>query len=393
MLLLHIKDVLAKVHVALPTLKNNFKYNRSFVNKPGNKKSKSAALYKPVQPMRFRRALLRWYDAHQRDLPWRGERDPYKIWISETMLQQTRVAVVLDRYSRFLSRFPTVRALDGARVTSVLVEWSGLGYYRRARALHAAAGIVVRQHGGKLPQSAEALRGLPGIGRYTAAAIASIAFGEAVPVVDGNVERVLQRFCGANGIRTDEDYWQRAGELLDQQRPGDFNQAMMELGATVCLPQAPLCPQCPLAQLCRGRAQFTGARKLRRLDAAEVRKKVRAAYRVLLHQSCVYLVQRPAEATLMPSMWELPQRAGDTPVSSAAASGVRLRHSITNTDFEITACLERRATRREVAGSNDSRRHAGATSGSAKWVHVRRLNQLPLTGLARKILRRFSLLD
>jgi A/G-specific adenine glycosylase len=363
------------------------------VNHPGNKKSKSAALHKPVQAVRFRRALLRWYDAYRRDLPWRGEHDAYKIWISEIMLQQTRVAVVLDRYGRFLSRFPSLHALAAAQVTSVLVEWSGLGYYRRARALHAAARIVVREHGGKLPQSAEGLRHLPGIGRYTAAAIASIAFGEVVSVVDGNVERVLQRFCGPSSIRANEDYWRRAGELLDPQRPGDFNQAMMELGATVCLPRAPLCSQCPLARLCRGRAQLAGARKLRRPDTTESRKKVRAAYRVLLHQSCVYLVQRPADATLMPSMWELPQRAERIPVSSAAASSVRLRHSITNTDFEIIAGLERQASRRELVGANRNRQDPGATPGSARWVHIRRLNRLPLTGLARKILRRFSLLD
>jgi len=167
----------------------------------------------------------------------------------------------------------------------------------------------------------------------------------------------------------------------------------MELGATVCLPQSPLCPQCPLAQLCRGRAQFTGARKLPRLDASEARKKVRAAYRVLLHQSCVRLVQRPADATLMPSMWELPQGARGKLTSSAAAASIRLRHSITNTDFEIIAHLERRATKRESVGTSDSRRDAGATSGAARWVHMRRLNRFPLTGLARKILRRFSLLD
>ncbi|HZR30077.1 MAG TPA: A/G-specific adenine glycosylase [Terriglobales bacterium] len=350
------------------------------MNHSANKKSKPAALHKPIQAVRFRRALLTWYDAHQRDLPWRGEPDAYKIWVSEIMLQQTRVAVVLDRYSRFLSRFPSLRALAAARVTSVLVEWSGLGYYRRARALHAAAEMVVREHGGKLPRSVEALRSLPGIGRYTAAAIASIAFGEAVPVVDGNVERVLQRFCGLNSIQVNEDYWRYAGELLDDRRPGDFNQAMMELGATVCLPQAPLCPQCPVAQLCRGRAQFSGTRKLR-AERTESRKKVRTAYRVLLHQSCVLLVQRRPDATLMPSMWELPQRAGDIPASSAAASSVRLRHSITNTDFEITAHLERAGAKREVVGD------------STKWVHVQRLNRLPLTGLARKILRRFSLLD
>jgi A/G-specific adenine glycosylase len=326
----------------------------------------------------FGRALLTWYDGHKRELPWRGESDPYKIWVSEIMLQQTRVAVVLDRYVRFLKRFPTVHALARAQVASVVAEWSGLGYYRRARALHAAARIVAREHGGRLPQSATALKTLPGIGRYTSAAIASIAFGESVPVVDGNVERVLQRFYGERAPGSLEHYYQLAGELLDQRRPGDFNQAMMELGATVCLPFVPLCSNCPLARLCRGREQFNGSRKLQPSSApVAARKKVRAWYRVLLHDEKVLLVQRPASATLMASMWEPPQAVRNTMKS---ARQVRLRHSITNTDFEIFAQLEPRAEKLKMRDL------------SARWVPLARIDRLPLTGLTRKILRGFSLL-
>ena len=331
------------------------------------------------QATRFRRTLLRWYDAHKRELPWRGERDPYKIWVSEIMLQQTRVAVVLERYVRFLKRFPTLRALARARVMSVVAEWSGLGYYRRARALHEAARIVVHEHAGRLPQSAAALSRLPGIGRYTSSAIASIAFGEALPVVDGNVERVLQRFYGKSSLGSMEHYYQRAGELLDPRRPGDFNQAMMELGATVCLPFAPVCSECPLARLCRGRRQFNGRPKPTpsRTGARPARKKVRASYRVLLHDGAVCLVERPRNATLMASMWELPQAAPRAPKS---AQQVRLRHSITNTDFEIVAHLERLKTELKIQNN------------SARWIPLSRAGNLPLTGLARKILRRFLLL-
>src|ERR1700737_4857785 len=176
----------------------------------------------------LRRPLLAWYDRNRRDLPWRKTRDPYHIWISEIMLQQTRVAAVLPRYEKFLRRFPTVRKLASARVTSVLTEWSGLGYYRRARNLHAAAKEIVREQAGVLPQTADTWRKLPGIGRYTSAAIASIAFGEPVAVLDGNVARVLRRLLGSNSER---ESWNAAQQILDRKRPGDFNQAIMELGA------------------------------------------------------------------------------------------------------------------------------------------------------------------
>src|SRR6266496_538718 len=173
----------------------------------------------------LRRALLAWYEKSRRDLPWRKTRDPYRVWVSEIMLQQTRVAVVIPRYKKFLHRFQSVEKLASARVTSVLAEWSGLGYYRRARNLHAAAKIVARA--GKFPKDAEGRRELPRIGRYTAAAIASIAFDEPVAGLDGNVERVLRRLAGQT--QTSAQAWGAAQSLLDHDRPGDFNQAMMEL--------------------------------------------------------------------------------------------------------------------------------------------------------------------
>src|SRR6202035_4350052 len=172
------------------------------------------------QQRRFRRNLLAWCALHRRALPWRASRDPYRVWLSEIMLQQTRVAAVIAHYREFLRRFPTVEKLAAAREPSVLAVWSGLGYYRRARMLHAAAKVIVRERGGKFPASEEGLRALPGVGRYTAAAIASIAFGKPVAVVDGNVERVLQRVSGKR--LAGEELWEAANHLLDAKRPGDF---------------------------------------------------------------------------------------------------------------------------------------------------------------------------
>ena len=214
------------------------------------------------QESQFRRLLLRWYDLHARDLPWRESRDPYRVWVSEIMLQQTRVAAVIAHYHEFLRRFPTVEKLAGAREASVLAAWSGLGYYRRARMMHAAAKMIVRELDEKFPTTAAGWRELPGIGRYTSAAIASIAFGEPVAVVDGNVERVLQRVSGAR--LTGEEFWEAAERRLDRARPGDFNQAMMELGATVCTPRAPACLTCPVVELCVTRGVMTGPAKTAR---------------------------------------------------------------------------------------------------------------------------------
>lgn len=206
----------------------------------------------------LRKHLLRWYAAVKRPLPWRTLRDPYPIWVSEVMSQQTRVETVIPYWERWMQRFPTVEALASSPLDDVLHLWAGLGYYSRARNLHRGACAIVEQLGGKVPETVEGLRTLPGVGEYTAAAIASIAYGAPVSVVDGNVERVVCRW-----LRLEHDARASTGraavraaaqEALDPLQPGDFNQAMMELGATVCTPRNPRCVVCPVAPWCRGRA-------------------------------------------------------------------------------------------------------------------------------------------
>jgi A/G-specific adenine glycosylase len=205
---------------------------------------------------RLRHALLSFYDAAARPLPWRGTRDPYAVWVSEVMSQQTRVETVIPYYERWLRRFPDVDTLAGADIDAVLKHWEGLGYYSRARNLHAAANVVRERHAGTVPSTWEELRALPGIGDYTAGAIASIAWGRARPAVDGNVRRVLSRIFdlpqpSPRALHT------IAAALVPADRPGDFNQSLMELGATICTPRAPRCTRCPLADDCAASAAGT----------------------------------------------------------------------------------------------------------------------------------------
>src|SRR5690606_12408822 len=192
----------------------------------------------------IRRALLRHYDQHRRELPWRGTADPYRVWVSEIMLQQTRADVVAPYYERWLERFPTLDALADAELDDVLHAWQGLGYYARARNLHRAARMVRERHGGELPRDAAALRALPGVGAYTAGAIASIAFGEPCPAVDGNVRRVLARLFDLADAAPGTIH-ELAARLVPRRRAGDFNQALMDLGATVCSPRRQACGECP----------------------------------------------------------------------------------------------------------------------------------------------------
>ena len=343
-----------------------------------NPQTKSTELREEI----VRTQLLAWYDAHARDLPWRESCDPYRVWLSEIMLQQTRVAAVIAHYHEFLRRFPTVEKLARAREASVLAAWSGLGYYRRARMLHAAAKVVVRE-GGQFPRNVEGLRELPGVGRYTAAAIASIAFGEPVAVVDGNVERVLQRVSGRRLV--EEEFWRAAEGMLDRGRPGDFNQAMMELGATVCTPRAPGCLTCPVVELCATRGEMAGAAKAARQKKREIH------YALDLCDGKVFLVQRARDARLMAGMWELPEMVG--PVLGAGKQQVpparfasrrndkqnerdsplcfTLKHSITVTDYTVRVW-----------------RMTAPAGVRGEWVAVRQLARVALTGLARKILRK-----
>ena len=302
--------------------------------------------------------LLAWYRRARRDLPWRRTRDPYAIWVSEIMLQQTRVAAVIPYYRRFLDRFPDVGTLARAREATVLAHWSGLGYYRRARMLHAAARIVARDG---MPAGYEGWRALPGIGDYTAAAIASIVHGEPTPVVDGNVERVVARYLAAHPTRRETR--ERMARWIPPESAGDFNQAVMELGATVCLPRNPLCGDCPLRDDCRGRAdpaRYPAPR--RRAPVRDVRRAVKLATR----DGRVFL-RRNGRARVLEGMWDLPPSRG-----GAEAVGEVL-HGILDQRYRISI-------------------HRGRATGDGTWFSPDQVRRLPLATAARKCLERVGFL-
>jgi A/G-specific adenine glycosylase len=317
----------------------------------------------------FRRTLLLWYDKNRRDLPWRKTREPYRIWISEIMLQQTRVAAVLEHYRLFLQRFPTINTLATASEDEVLTAWSGLGYYRRARLMRHCAIEIVEDHQGHFPSSSQALQSLPGIGRYTAAAIASIAFAEPTAVVDGNVERVLERLAGRKLDK--KSSWQQAQTLLDSSRPADFNQAMMELGALVCTPRQPKCGSCPVKKKCATQGEAPRTASPQRQSKKEI------WYTLDEQNHQIRLVQRSSRTPLMAGMWELPiapqSRAAKRP-RKAREAWRTFRHSITVTNYTVHV----------IRGS--------VPTNEGKWIPIGRLSAFPLTGLARKILRAAGLI-
>jgi A/G-specific adenine glycosylase len=333
---------------------------------------------------RVRGRLLEWYERCRRDLPWRRSLNPYAIWVSEIMLQQTRVAVVVERYQAFMARFPTLLALALATEQDVLAAWSGLGYYRRARMLHRTAQFVADHYQGNLPQTAEELRLLPGIGAYTAAAVASIAYGEPVAVVDGNVERVLCRMEGwkagsrvGGGSALRRKIEELAARLVDPLRPGDFNQALMELGATLCVPRNPQCLVCPLAADCKTQGEHDTAPRPR-MQSREVAHalSVRSG---LAHRE-VLLEQRPASLTVMPGLWELPTLRESAVPDEALRMTVR--HAIMQVNFyvRIRTVFEDDVEALTVPG------------GERRWVSLQDADGMALTGLARKVLTRAHLL-
>ena len=340
----------------------------------------------------FRRKIITWYRAHARDLPWRGIRDAYRTWVSEVMLQQTRVAAVIDHYERFLRMFPTVFALALAPEAEVLACWSGLGYYRRARMLHKAAQFIVAERSGIIPDTSIGLRTLPGVGEYTSAAIASIAFGESIAVVDGNVERVLLRLTGRPEAGTAAGrklVHQVAAALVPHKRigedtnaAGDHNQAMMELGATICTPKSPLCTICPVHDLCRTRGEHVTLPRGKQ-------KSHPAAYLLATRKrgitTDVLLECRKANARLMPGMVELPP----LPIPAVAEREplLRLRHAITNTNYYVSIYAE------ATADDTTLRQQLKAAHDTLIWHPVPQLHALPLTGLARKVLMRLDLMS
>jgi A/G-specific adenine glycosylase len=278
----------------------------------------------------FSTRILHWYDQNARILPWRGHPDPYAVWVSEIMLQQTRVETVIPYFQRWLELFPTVQALARAPEQEVLNAWEGLGYYSRARNLHKAAQIVVSQHNGQLPGSVEALRSLPGIGRYTAAAIASIAFGLDVATLDGNLRRVFARVFNvsqpADAPAGEESLWALAAENLPPGRAGDYNQALMDLGATICLPKKPLCLLCPLAELCQARALGLQEQRPVLKPKAAVPHKLKMAA-IIIRENVVLLAQRPATG-LLASLWEFPAAFVEEESAPVLASAIETEYRL-----------------------------------------------------------------
>jgi A/G-specific adenine glycosylase len=324
----------------------------------------------------IRRKLLAWYRASRRDLPWRRRKDPYAVWISEVMLQQTRVDTVIPYYERFLARWPTATALAAADPDEVRAAWSGLGYYRRARLMLDAAQSIAKDHDGRLPASVEGLRALPGFGRYTAGAVASIAFDLPAPAVDGNVSRVLARLHSVEGDVTtgaaNERIWGHAGELAPGESPGELTQALIELGALVCTPKSPRCLICPIRAECSARADgrtdvIPGPRKKPKRSAVEltlILDVVRGAV----------LLERQPEGGLFASLWCLPNLEGRLEIDAIADEAER------KYGWSLSR-IEPRAELTHVLTHRDLHLKVVAVSGAA--ARGKDLSRVPLAELER----------
>jgi A/G-specific adenine glycosylase len=337
----------------------------------------------PIAP-----ALLKWHAREGRhDLPWQENRTPFRVWVSEIMLQQTQVATVLPYYGRFMERFPDVRTLAAAPVDEVLHLWSGLGYYARARNLHRAAQRIVTQHGGELPESFEALAALPGIGRSTAGAILALARGERFPILDGNVRRVLSRYFGVQGNSAESATRRRLWELSERctphERVDEYTQAIMDLGATVCVRRRPLCSRCPLADRCIARR--TGRQhELPAPRAARARRRRRVFMVVALRDDGSVLLERRPESGVWGGLWCLPEFASATAAGAFVRGNLRsaiepralgqLEHAFTHFDLSITPLLVRCP-------------HPGAAveEGASLWYNIRAPSRIglpaPITAL------------
>jgi A/G-specific adenine glycosylase len=327
---------------------------------------------KQLDARAVRLGLGRWYDQNRRDLPWRHTRDPYGIWVSEIMLQQTRVVAVIPYYQRFMTAFPNPAALAAAPEEQVLAMWSGLGYYSRARNMQKAASKVAQN--GVFPGDFAAIRALPGVGHYTAAAVSSIAFGLPHAAVDGNVRRVIVRLLNDDSA----DVHANASRLLDRRDPGRWNQAVMELGATVCTPRDPSCVHCPIAKYCEARKHGTASS----LPSKRVKPAPERLERTLL------IVRRRGRVLLTPSsrvkgFWDLPEIV-DGSQSGGVRAGLKLgwfRHTITHRHYKFIVC-EGTAARTSLDSP------ATAPSGKQyRWVALRELSEIALSTTAKKALR------
>ena len=338
----------------------------------------------------FASRLLKWYRQHGRTLPWRGHPDPYAVWVSEIMLQQTRVEAVIPYFEKWMRQFPTAKDLAEASEQEVLNAWEGLGYYSRARNLHKAAKIVIDEYDGKLPRDPKTLRKLPGIGRYTAGAIASIAFNMDVPTLDGNLRRLFARLFDvsepADSSSGEKILWKLAEEHLPKGQAGDYNQALMDLGATICLPKNPRCLICPLMEFCEARINGTQEQRPVLKPKKETPHHVHAAG-VIIKDRKVLLSKRPSNG-LLGGMWEFPNGRVDVEpadgLTSALETGYRLKvqkgdalgtvkHAYTH--FRVTV----HAFRCESVSVPKNE--------SLKWVGLEKLDDYPMGKVDRQIAR------
>lgn len=341
----------------------------------------------------WQRRLLDWYRRNARDLPWRRTHDPYRIWVSEVMLQQTTVKTALPFYAAFVERFPSVADLAAASEESVLAAWSGLGYYHRARNLRRGAIYVTERCRGRFPGALDTALAIPGVGLYTASAVLSIAHGVPLPVVDGNVRRVLARLDALEGPewRSDAKLYNRADALLDREAPGDWNQALMELGATICRPLRPACGACPVARRCV--ALQRGIQE--RLPAARARRApvdVTVAAAVVQRRGRILLVRRK-EGALMGRMWEVPQTSLESRGLEDLVVELRRRHGLRVTAGRLLLRARHAITFRRILLEGYAARLEGDPPQDPekfRWATVAEIADIPTSSMTRKIVKGLS---
>ncbi len=361
---------------------------------PRDKKLQSKSNSRPAAERAFpartvaavRRKLLAHFAVHRRDLPWRANTDPYRVWVSEIMLQQTRVETVRPYYDRWMQQFPSVQKLADAPLDDVLKSWEGLGYYSRARNLHSAARVICERHNGSLPPTAGGLRELPGIGEYTAGAVASIAFQAREPSVDGNVRRVLHRLLDTARLNAAE-LRSAAQQLVPADRPGDFNQALMELGATICTPRTPRCTECPLRQLCRAFANGTQLERPARSRTAAIPERHYQTLVIFDPVDHVLLRQRPLDG-LLGGLWEFPATDQDATALvrelTGSACALAERGTVTHTFSHFRAHYH-------VHVARLARKAKAPRDAALRWIHISELDRYALPTAQRKIWDRLTL--
>jgi A/G-specific adenine glycosylase len=345
--------------------------------------------------------LLAWYRRHARDLPWRRTGDPYAVWLSEIMLQQTQVATVGPYFERFLAAFPTIEALAAADEQRVLRLWEGLGYYRRARQLHRAAEVIVREHGGRFPEEPEAVRRLPGIGRYTAGAILSIAFGQRQPILEANTTRLLARLLAYRGQPTSAEgqrlLWAAAEAVLPRKDVGHFNQAMMELGSEVCTARSPRCEQCPVVTLCGAHSQGL-QHEIPQPKPKPAYEDVREAVVVVRRRGRVLLV-RCGDGGRWAGLWDFPrlrvQSTRPADVERELVEGVRRLCGLTIRPGQRLATIRHGVTRYRITLDCYEAKYEAAAGVSAeaaqmKWLRPAELEAYPLSTTGRKLAKRIA---